>query len=111
MKSTRIVRSTLALLMLAGAVGFVAGAGQVAASSHREAPYIATDPEADNTDLYAFVSPDAPNTVTIIAMARKTSPTGLTFRPRPSALTLSCTTPGPSHPSPIPTGACARYTT
>ena len=37
------------------------------ASSHREAPFISTDPAADNTDLYAFVSPDAPDTVTIIA--------------------------------------------
>ncbi len=36
-------------------------------SSHREAPRIAQDPVADNTDLYAFVSPDAPDTVTIIA--------------------------------------------
>jgi hypothetical protein len=36
-------------------------------SSHREAPYISTDPVADNTDVYAFVSPDAPDTVTIIA--------------------------------------------
>ncbi|MFN8639696.1 MAG: DUF4331 domain-containing protein [Dehalococcoidia bacterium] len=36
-------------------------------SSHREAPGIANDPVADNTDLYAFVSPDAPSTVTIIA--------------------------------------------
>ena len=37
------------------------------ASSHREAPLIANDPLADNTDVYAFVSPDKPNTVTIIA--------------------------------------------
>jgi hypothetical protein len=37
------------------------------ASSHREAPLIANDPLADNTDVYAFRSPDAPNTVTIIA--------------------------------------------
>jgi hypothetical protein len=36
-------------------------------SSHREAPSISKDPVADNTDLYAFVSPDAPGTVTIIA--------------------------------------------
>ena len=35
-------------------------------SSHREAPEISTDPVADNTDTYAFVSPDNPNTVTII---------------------------------------------
>ena len=39
----------------------------VLASSHREAPLIAGDPGADNTDLYAFVSPDAPNSLTIIA--------------------------------------------
>ncbi|MGI8870975.1 MAG: DUF4331 domain-containing protein [Candidatus Limnocylindria bacterium] len=37
------------------------------ASSHREAPLIANDPTADNTDLYAFVSPDRPDTVTIVA--------------------------------------------
>ena len=36
-------------------------------SSHREAPEISSDPVADNTDVYAFVSPDAPNTVTLIA--------------------------------------------
>ncbi len=39
----------------------------VFASSHREAPLIANDPLADNTDLYAFRSPDDQNTVTIIA--------------------------------------------
>jgi len=37
------------------------------ASSHREAPLIANDPLADNTDVYAFRSPDNPNTITIIA--------------------------------------------
>ena len=36
-------------------------------SSHREAPEIAKDPVADSTDVYAFVSPDQPNTVTLIA--------------------------------------------
>ncbi|MFK7921239.1 MAG: DUF4331 domain-containing protein [Bacteroidia bacterium] len=40
---------------------------QMMASSHREAPLIANDPLADNTDLYAFRSPDDPNTVTLIA--------------------------------------------
>jgi len=39
----------------------------VRASSHREAPLIANDPLADNTDVYAFRSPDDPNTVTLIA--------------------------------------------
>ena len=36
-------------------------------SSHREAPAIAKDPVADSTDLYAFVSPEVPSTVTLIA--------------------------------------------
>jgi Domain of unknown function (DUF4331) len=36
-------------------------------SSHREAPAISKDPVADNTDTYAFVSPDDPGTVTIIS--------------------------------------------
>ena len=36
-------------------------------SSHREAPEISKDPVADSTDLYAFVSPDDPDTVTLIA--------------------------------------------
>jgi len=43
------------------------GPSSATASSHREAPLIADDPAADNTDVYAFVSPDKPNTVTIIA--------------------------------------------
>jgi hypothetical protein len=36
-------------------------------SSHRESPEMAKDPVADSTDVYAFVSPDRPNTVTLIA--------------------------------------------
>ena len=42
-------------------------AGQLYGSSHREAPLIASDPLADNTDVYAFRSPDDPNTVTLVA--------------------------------------------
>lgn len=37
------------------------------ASSHREAPSISQDPTADNTDVYAFRSPDAPETATLVA--------------------------------------------
>lgn len=37
------------------------------ASSHREAPLISGDPKADATDLFAFVSPDNKDTVTLIA--------------------------------------------
>src|SRR6201992_4482045 len=36
-------------------------------SSHREAPGISKDPVADSSDVYAFVSPDNPDTVTLIA--------------------------------------------
>ena len=41
------------------------GPGSSNASSHREAPLISEDPTADNMDLYAFRSPDKPNTLTI----------------------------------------------
>src|SRR6266545_2015543 len=41
--------------------------GSSNASSHREAPLISEDPSADNTDLYAFVSPDKPDTATIVS--------------------------------------------
>lgn len=46
-------------------VGGIASLGR--ASSHREAPLIANDPLADNTDVYAFKSPDDPNSITIVA--------------------------------------------
>ncbi len=39
----------------------------VSASSHREAPLLAGDPLVDSTDVYAFVSPDAPDTVTLLS--------------------------------------------
>jgi hypothetical protein len=35
-------------------------------SSHREAAEISKDPVCDNTDTYAFISPDKPDTVTIL---------------------------------------------
>jgi Domain of unknown function (DUF4331) len=54
------------MVVLAALVGAVRPQG-AAASSHREAPLIADDPAADNTDVYAFVSPDNKDTVTIIA--------------------------------------------
>jgi hypothetical protein len=60
--------AAVALLGLAGVVGAAKlGPGTGMASSHREAPLIAEDPAADLTDLYAFRSPDKPNTVTILA--------------------------------------------
>ncbi|MFD8523301.1 DUF4331 domain-containing protein [Streptomyces capillispiralis] len=63
-----------ALICGALAAGGLAAAGVTAlepeaasASSHREAPLISGTPQYDNTDLYAFVSPDKPDTTTIIA--------------------------------------------
>jgi Domain of unknown function (DUF4331) len=43
------------------------GATVANGSSHREAPLIANDPLADNTDLYAFKNPNNPNKIIIIA--------------------------------------------
>jgi hypothetical protein len=49
--------------------GVLSGLGPVpgGASSHREAPLTAADPQVDNTDLYVFNSPDSPGTVTFIS--------------------------------------------
>src|ERR1700693_213424 len=58
----KIYASILLVAMLINIFPF-----NVFASSHREAPLIANDPLADNTDLYAFRSPDDPNKITIIA--------------------------------------------
>ncbi|GAB3589224.1 DUF4331 domain-containing protein [Angustibacter peucedani] len=62
--------STIALtgsaLAFGGSIALL-GPGVSSASSHREAPLTAADPQADNTDTYAFVSPDKPDTVTLVA--------------------------------------------
>ncbi len=62
---TRLIGAGLVAIVAAGAIGAASPAAR--ASSHREAPLISTDPQADNTDLYAFRTPDAPDTVTIVA--------------------------------------------
>jgi hypothetical protein len=59
-------RRRLAVVVAAVAAGAIAvplGFG----SSHREAPNIALDPAADNTDVYAFTANDAPKALTIAA--------------------------------------------
>lgn len=53
----RVLSAAFALLLTTG----------VFASSHREAPLITEDQTMDNTDVYVFRSPDAPDTITIIA--------------------------------------------
>ena len=63
-------RITVAAALAAGIViGPLGGLGPVAsnASSHREAPLTAADPQIDATDLYAFVSPDDATSVTLIS--------------------------------------------
>jgi uncharacterized protein DUF4331 len=69
MKKVLVLLGATAAIAAAVAAGALTGGGPTTAtaSSHREAPLIGDDPAADNTDLYAFVSPDAPETVTIIA--------------------------------------------
>src|SRR5262245_64510841 len=62
---TRLIHT----LALAGVAGITVGAGALpaAASSHREAPAIGEDPFADNTDVYAFISPSNANNLVIVA--------------------------------------------
>ena len=71
-----LTKPALQVMLAAASVGgLLAWSGyssHLEASSHREAPIIADDPLADNTDLYAFRSPDAAAndgkaTVTIVA--------------------------------------------
>ena len=57
-----ILNKTLAGLMIC-----LLSQVQAKASSHREAPLIAHDPIADNTDLYAFRSPCDTNKIVLIA--------------------------------------------
>ena len=64
---TRWLAAGSGVALVSGAFITQAGPFGASASSHREAPLIAGDPRADNTDVYAFVSPDAPTTVTLIA--------------------------------------------
>ena len=61
-----LVGTVAAAVAAAALVGAIGPSGATA-SSHREAPLISDDPSADNTDVYAFVSPDKPDTVTILA--------------------------------------------
>ncbi len=72
MRQTSVNMRQLLLLVIACVVAaVVAGAvfslTKAGASSHREAPFIAGDPEADATDVYSFVSPDDPEMVTLLA--------------------------------------------
>jgi hypothetical protein len=69
MRKPAVALAAAALIAVALVTALVQGSGPSGAnaSSHREAPLISEDPSADNTDLYAFRSPDKPNTLTIVS--------------------------------------------
>ena len=69
MKKSTFRKLRVSLLLITGAAILTFGLRNefIKASSHREAPLIANDPLADNTDLYAFRSPNDTNKVVIIA--------------------------------------------
>ncbi len=67
MAQTRTLATVVLVIAIAVTGGVFGSAGSSSASSHREAPYISTDQVADATDVYAFVSPDDPEMVTLIA--------------------------------------------
>jgi len=70
-QSGRRRRSTIAFsavgVTLAATAMSGLGAGVANASSHREAPLTAGDPQHDNTDVYAFTSPDKSDSVSLVA--------------------------------------------
>lgn len=70
MRKTTLTLLTMAIAIVTAMsllISGLPGTQVTQASSHREAPLITLDPTADNTDVYAFVSPDRPNSVTLIA--------------------------------------------
>jgi hypothetical protein len=66
-RTARLLSLVLTPLILAASLLVALGPSSIGASSHREAPLIASDPDADATDFYMFVSPDRQDTVTFIA--------------------------------------------
>ncbi|MDP9066897.1 MAG: DUF4331 domain-containing protein [Actinomycetota bacterium] len=63
----RLMIGGLAALLSLGLAASTLAPTSGEASSHREAPFTASEPQIDNTDVYAFTSPDAPQTVTLIS--------------------------------------------
>ncbi len=57
----------LAVIATVGVSPLLLGPSTSSASSHREAPLIAGLPKYDNTDLYAFRSPENDGTVTLVS--------------------------------------------
>ena len=62
-----LIKSSIVMALIGAIAYFGVETRFLEASSHREAPMLVGDPLADNTDVYAFRSPDNPNMVTVIA--------------------------------------------
>src|SRR3954462_3303648 len=60
-------RTALVAALMAALAAGVLAVTLSSGSSHREAPLSSIDPTADDTDVYAFKAPDAPNALTIVA--------------------------------------------
>ena len=60
-------RITSTLLPVIAFASVAALTSTALASSHREAPAITEDPLADNTDVYAFISPTNPDNLVLVA--------------------------------------------
>ncbi len=67
MRKAVLALFAITVVLVAAALAGRLTPGNGKASSHREAPLITEDPSADNTDLYAFRSPDRPDTFTIVS--------------------------------------------
>lgn len=64
-RKTVVAGVAVALTLALALTGLAPTDGE--ASSHREAPFTSSEPQIDNTDVYAFTSPDDPSSVTLIS--------------------------------------------
>jgi hypothetical protein len=64
-RSSLFAVAALVAALIASMAGLAPRSGE--ASSHREAPLVSADPQVDNTDVYAFVSPDDESAVTLVS--------------------------------------------
>ena len=94
----RIGTAVAALAVAFGTAVALLGPTDAGASSHREAPLIAADPAVDNTDVYAFVSPDRAGLRHVhrqlhpVRGARTAGPTSTRSRPTRRTTSTSTTT-------------------
>ena len=66
-RKRQVVLAGLAAVLSLGLAASTLAPTSGEASSHREAPFTASEPQIDNTDVYAFTSPDDPSKVTLIS--------------------------------------------